>query len=362
MILVTIIGIALAAIVLWDVFEVIVLPRRVQRTIRPARFFFRGTWRAWGAVAGRLTGAPRETLLSLFGPLFLLLLIAAWAAALVFAYALMYWGLGGGIQGAGGESRFVTDLYFSGTTFFTLGLGDLAPRGQGARIVTVVEVANGFGFLALVIGYLPTFYQAFSRRETNISLLDARAGSPPTAGELVRRFTEAGDRGSFKPLLAEWERWAAELLESHLSYPVLMSFRSQHERQSWVAALTVILDTSAVILASDAAEDMPAARLTFAMARHAAADLSDVFESSPDLMPCERLPPDDLRRLRQIVDACHPLGSSDAFEGQLAMLRAKYEPFVWTLAQFLLLELPPWVPGPDAVDAWQTSLAGTVQR
>jgi hypothetical protein len=347
------IGAVLASVVLWDVFEVIVLPRRIERTFRPARFFFLLTWHAWSSVAGRMRGSPRESVLGIYGPLFLLMLLAAWAVALVLSYALIYWGLGG-VDGP--ESNFGTDLYFSGTTFFTLGLGDFVPASGSTRAVAALQSATGFGFLALVIGYLPTFYQAFSRREVSISLLDARAGSPPSAGELIRRFSEADDMGSLASLLVDWERWSAELLESHLSYPVLMSFRSQHERQSWVAALTAILDTSAVIIASGAGREAHVARLTFAMARHAAVDLSASFDRAPAAMPYERLPAEDLRRLHGIVTACDSLTANSSFDRTLTELRAKYEPFVWTLAENLLVELPPWVAAADGLDAWQTSL------
>lgn len=356
MIIIALIGALLAAIVLWDVFEVVVLPRRVQRAFRPARFLFRGSWRAWRSLVAVAGASRRESLLGIYGPLFLVVLIAAWAAALVIAYAMIYAGLNIGVGSRTGSSSFATDLYFSGTTFFTLGLGDVAPRGDAARAVTVLEAANGFGFLALVIGYFPTFYQAFSRRETAISLLDARAGSPPTAGELIRRHSDGASPQEFVSLLAGWERWCAELLESHLSYPILMSFRSQHERQSWVAALTAILDTSAIILAQGRGNDARAARLTFAMARHAAVDLSDTFSPPPPAMPYDRLPPEDFARLVEIISACAPLAAGPSFARQLDVLRAKYEPFVWTLAHFLSLDLPPWVPASDAIDAWETSL------
>src|SRR5207248_7814739 len=119
------------------------------------------------------------------------------------------------------DDSFATYLYFSGTTFFTLGYGDVVPTGTWGRLLSVVEAGIGFGFLAVVISYLPVLYQAFSRREIAISLLDARAGSPPSAGEFLRRLAAAGGAAGAGPLLAEWERWAAELRESHLSFPML---------------------------------------------------------------------------------------------------------------------------------------------
>jgi hypothetical protein len=124
----------------------------------------------------------------------------------------------------------------------------VTPRTIVARLLTALEAGMGFAFLALVIGYIPLISQAFSRREVSISMLDARAGSPPTAAQLLcRHGDEGGD--DLLDLLRNWERWSAELLESHISFPVLSYFRSQHDNQSWVAALTTVLDVCALIVA-----------------------------------------------------------------------------------------------------------------
>src|SRR5262249_37417715 len=132
--------------------------------------------------------------------------------------------------------------------FFTLGLGDVVPVTWIARMVMVAEAGIGFGFLAIVIGYLPVIYQAFSRREVIISMLDARAGSPPTALELLKRHIEDQRLEEIDSMLRDWEHWSAELLESHLSYPVLAFFRSQHDNQSWLSALTTVLDACALVM------------------------------------------------------------------------------------------------------------------
>src|SRR5439155_10540484 len=238
-------AIALIGTVLWDAFESIVLPRRVTRRWRLARLFYRLTWTLWAAVARRIgSRARRESFLGIFGPLSLLLLLALWAASLVLGFGALHWSLGTTLHTLDAPSSFGTYLYLSGTTFFTLGLGDVAPRGPLARGLTVVESGVGFGFLALVIGYFPVLYNAFSRREVSITLLDPRAGSPPTVDELLLRHGRERlhhlDR-----FLHEWEKWTAELMESHLSYPVLAYFRSQHAHQSWLAALTTVLDSCA---------------------------------------------------------------------------------------------------------------------
>jgi len=286
-----VVGSLLVLVILWDAFQTIILARRVSRRLRPTRAFYRLVWTPWRAATKRLApGNRRENVLMVFGPLSLLLLIALWALGLIVSFALLHWSLGSEVTGADGASGFGVDLYMSGTTFFTLGLGDVTPRTTLARALTVLEAGMGFAFLALVIGYVPLISQAFSRREVSISMLDARAGPPPTPAQLLRRhFRDGGE--DLRELLRDWERWSAELLESHVSFPVLSYFRSQHDNQSWVAALTTILDVCALVIARIEDGRMLTARLTFAMARHAVWDLCAVFRLPPTLPPADRLPP-----------------------------------------------------------------------
>jgi hypothetical protein len=350
-------GLGLIAAVFVDAFEAMILPRRVKHGYRPARLYYRAAWMLWGAAAQRLpAGRWRNALLSIFGPLSLFGLIAAWAAGLITGFGLLHWSLDTTlVRPAGTDASLSTYLYFSGTTFFTLGYGDVVPADGLGRMLSVVEAGLGFGFLAAVISYLPVVYQAFSRREGVISLLDARAGSPPTAGELLRRAAAARSLASVGPLLAEWERWAAELLESHLSYPVLSYYRSQHDNQSWVAALTTALDTCALLIAGGDASCNYQARLTFAMARHAAVDLALVYQTPPR-PPADRLPEADLARLREALAAAGLALHDGAAVGRaVAELRALYEPFVNALAAQFLLALPPFQPAAPPVDNWQTS-------
>src|SRR5262249_34294585 len=144
-------------------------------------------------------------------------------------------------------------------------------------------------------------YQGFSRREMNISLLDARAGSPPSAAELLRR--HGRNMEDLERLLHEWERWSADLMETHLSYPVLCYYRSQHDNQSWLAALTTILDACALVIVGIDGAPARQARLTFAMARHAVVDLAQIFNVRPRASEPDRLLPDDLMQLRAILSA-----------------------------------------------------------
>lgn len=350
-------AVALILIVLWDVFETIVLPRRVRGPLHLTWLLYRATWAPWSAV-GRMVHKHdrRETFLSLYGPLALLFLLFVWATGLVAGFATIQWALGSQVASPYGHRGFWTDLYMSGTTFFTLGLGDVVPKAGIARAVTVIEAGVGFGVLALVIGYLPVLYQAFSRREVAISLLDARAGSPPSAVELLRRHMRDFGVEALTEQLRVWEVWAADLMESQLSYPSLSYFRSQHENQSWLAGLTAILDACALIIVGVDGVPAQQARLTFAMARHAAVDLSQMAGTEPDDHCHLRLPQGDVARLRaMLAEANAPLREGERADAKLNELRLLYEPYVYALSHRLLMELPPWLPSDDEVDAWRSS-------
>jgi hypothetical protein len=351
-------GFALAIIILVDAFEAIILPRRVTRKIRLTRLFFRTTWAFWKAVVSKVTNRKtREALLGIFGPSSLLLLIAIWALGLVLGFGLMQYAAGSAIDvHEPGHSGFAMDVYLSATTFFTLGLGDAVPRVPLARFLLVAEAGLGYGFLAVIVGYLPFIYSSFSRREVNISLLDARAGTPPTAGELLRRYSYPQGQNALRDLLREWESWCAELMESHLSYPVLAYFRSQHDNQSWIASLTAILDACALIRTGIEGACERQAELTFAIARHAVVDLSQVFDTAPSPPATDRLTSADLHQLRDTL-AAHGMKLHDGEEAdrQLHKLRNMYEPFIYSLAMHLSQPLPPWIPQKKGKDNWQTT-------
>jgi len=361
-------GVAILIIVVWDAFEVIILPRRVTRRFRLSRLFYKNLWSVWKFTVGlSRVKKVRESAFGIFGPISLLILVAVWAVGLVLSFALMQYGSGSAVNVTGTNRGFWTDAYLSGTTFFTLGLGDVVPRSGMARALVVTEAGLGFGFLAGVIGYLPFIYGSFSKREVNISLLDSRAGTPPTAGELLRRHSYPQGQNALRELLKEWELWCAELMESHLSYPVLAFFRSQHDNQSWIASLTAILDACALIMVGIEGACERQAQLTFAIARHAVVDLSQVFNTSPKELPADRLPHAELQHIRDVL-AQHGLKLHDdaAADQRLADLRRMYEPYIYALANYLSQSLPPWIPPKKGKDNWQTTAwgqaAGFVER
>lgn len=169
------------------------------------------------------------------------------------------------------------------------------------RLGTVAEAALGFTFLGLVIGYPPLLYQHFSSREMRIAVLDARAGTSPSAAELVIR--QASSPAELVRQLGEWEPWEGEVLQSQLSYPMLAYFRSQHTNQSWLATLTAVVDTSALILIAADGDLKRQAQFTFALGRHALVDLALVFRTPPFDTKTEHLSTADCLRLRNDCQA-----------------------------------------------------------
>jgi len=347
-------GILCVLAVLLDAFQTIILPRRATGRIRLTRIFYIATWLPWRFIAIRFRNPrKRETALSFYGPLSLIFLLVFWACGMVFGFSLIYFALGTPFNDSSRPISYLTDLYVSGTNFFTLGLGDVIPRTTPARALSTLQAGTGFGFLAVIMGYFPVLYGAFSRREVSISLLDARAGSPPTAAELMRRHAYSGAEEELSRLLSEWERWSAELLESHISYTLLCYFRSQHTNQSWIGALTCILDTSALLIAGVQGHEARQAQLTFAMARHAMIDLAQVFSLPPIRNLQDRLPPERYEQLYRLL--CQS-GVSVCRDGQsyerLRNLRALYEGYAAVLSNHLCMPLPPWIADQPHKDNW----------
>jgi len=351
-------GLALLAVVLQDAFEVMLLPRRVHRRVRLMRLFFQSAWAFWSAIARHIADLQRrEGLLSVFGALSMVLLFMLWATGLIAGFGLVEWA-----SEPHSNSPLPEQLYMSGVTFFTLGYGDVVPHSGLARLVAVIEAGTGIGFIAVVIGYLPVLYQLFARREAHVLQLDGRAGSPPTAGEMLRRHAEPGGLQKLDELLRAWEIWASDLLESHLSYPMLVFYRSQHHNQSWLGALAAVMDGCALVLVG--VEDMGQlqARMTFTMARQVMVEMARSFAISPSRYTGgDRLDHAAYARLEAALleYGLNWVGGAGA-EETLATLRATYEPLLDGLAKYLMLPLPGWLPEDEATDHWEAGHRGLI--
>jgi hypothetical protein len=342
-------GCLVVGFVLMDAFNTLILARRTGQSFHLTRTFYRLTWPPFAAAARRVkSGRKREGILGVYGPLSLVLIMVVWAAALVLGFTSLQWAAG--MKPARVPGTLPNDLYLSATTFFTLETGE--PANPLSKWITAIEGGLGLSFLGLVISYLPVFYQAFSKRELEISLLDARAGSPPSAADLLE--IEVSNPRTLERYLESWEQWAAELLESQLSFPMLAWFRSHHANQSWVTALTAMTDSAAVISLCADGDLKTQAEFTFAMGRHVFADIAAIFELKPPSGTADRLPESVFFELRRTLGrSSTPLRPERLQPAKLLELRQMYEPHAEALSAHLLMALPSWTPHDASRENWK---------
>jgi hypothetical protein len=360
--LVFVAGAVLVLLMLAEFFTTFLVPRRVRRDPRIARRIVRIGWRGYRRAARLLPAAAADTMLGFYGPAIVLVLLVTWTIGLVIGFAAMQWASGSNLSSGHGVS-FGDDLYFSGGGFLSAEAG-LAPEGALSRVLFILEAACGFAVLFIAIGYLPALFQAFSRREVAISQLDPRAGSPPSAGALIERSAALGGWESLDAYLGEWEQWSAELMETHLSYPSLAYYRSQHLNQNWLAALTTVLDASAFALAAaDSARPPESAEVTYATGRHALADIALMLRTKPRLPDPPRLDDQAFHQLWELAENSGlELRDPNEAREQLHELRKGYEPFAASLAAWLELALPSWLPSPKAEANWRRAVLEARRR
>lgn len=266
-------GTFIVAVVLYDVFQSVVVPRWTSRTLRLAPLLLEGTWWLWRGVGKRLRSADRrEDFLGAFAPFAILLTLFVWTIVLIFGYGLALHALRSEIR------PFAPDLgascYLAGVALFTLGFGDLVPVRPEARIVTLCAAASGLAVVALVLSLLFNLHSAFQRREVLVLSLDARAGAPPSGVTLLETYARLGMLDQLPACFAAWETWAAEVLESHRAYPILPYFRSSHENESWVSALGAVLDAATLLITTVEDGAQGPARMMHRLGVHAVADLN----------------------------------------------------------------------------------------
>jgi hypothetical protein len=334
-------GIVLLLWTLIDVFRTLVMPRAARGRIRLSRVLFQPMWRPWRWLGvRRKTVQARERVLSAAAPFFFFVLLIGWGFLALLSYALILWSPAF-VHGMGnGDTSFGYAMYASGTSLFTLGFGGGVATGW-TRAFVVLEGATGLGLVAVVIAYLPVLYQAFNRREVGVLLLDARAGSPPSGPELLHRMGSAGATSSLPELFGEWERWAADVLETHLSYPLLAFFRSPHDQTSWITALGSVLDAATLVLTAVDDEPDEHARLMYGTGVHAIEDLFYYFRLTAREPTIQRDEFEDV--LHDMKDDGYSIRPVDDAFARFTEKRAKYAPRLDAVA--VLLAAPPaqWI-------------------
>lgn len=282
-------GIALVGVTLYDVFLAVVVPRWTGGTLRLAPFMAQTLWPRWKKVAWRLSDERESDFLAAFAPFMLLALLALWVSLLIMGFGMILFSLRAQIQG---EYAFGDALYLAGVSFLTIGFGDVVAQGSASRFFTLLAGACGMVVTALVISLTFTLYGSFSRREILILTLDARAGSPPSGVALLETHAQFELLEDLPALFDKWELWGAELLESHLAYPLLPYFRSSHDGASWVGSLGAVLDAGTLLMTTVCSggpcgqRPIGSAHLMYHMGCHILEDLStNIFRrhSTPEL-------------------------------------------------------------------------------
>ena len=242
-----------------DAVSTLVTTRRRRGRRWPTPAYYRWSWRAWRAIGRRRSPEWRESFLGVYGPLSLLGLLVFWVMLLVAGWGAVWWGLRSAVPGVHG---YLDAVYFAGVGFFTVGFGDLVPTDGLARLLVIVEAFMGLLTMALLIGYLPTLYSAYSRRELQLLALDDLMDEPTTPASFLEAAYANGGREGVAAAFADWERWCDDVFDTHTAFPMLALYRSRQPGQHWLTGLAVVLDAAALSLAiADPGPSRPAARL-----------------------------------------------------------------------------------------------------
>jgi hypothetical protein len=271
--LVGVAGLLCIGFVLWDVFQGIVVPRPTPGRLRIARLIVPPSWRLWRGFATRTrTGLARDALLGLYAPGAAVGLLVIWLVGIVVGYGLVLFALRAELRPSPTDP--IEALYFAGSSVLTIGYGDIVPTGVLSRLVVLAAAATGLGLIALVITFLYSLFGSYQRREVLVVALSARAKSPPSAITLLETYAHLGLQSELPALFRRWEEWTAEVLDTHVAYPLLGYFRSSHDNVSWISALGAVLDAAALVLTT--IRDVPRghATITRRVGTHLVEDIS----------------------------------------------------------------------------------------
>jgi len=334
-------GIVVVFYILNDVFQSVVVPRSTPARYRLTRWVVRPGWRAWRGIAlrTRSTG-ERERMLGTFAPLVVVILLVLWLSGLVLGFALIFFGLRAQLHPL--VQDFPTAVYFAGTAVLTIGFGDFVATSGLARGLALVAGGTGLGTIALAISFLFSLYGSFQRREILIVTLDARAGAPPSGVNLLETMAKLGMADDLPRLFGEWEKWGAEVLDSHLAYPVLAYFRSSHDNESWVSALGAVLDATTLVLTTLVDGPRGPAKMMFAMGTHLVEDLARFFRIESDHDPGVERYEFDQARERLAAAGWSMLGPEESWVA-FSRLRAQYAVALNNMAKWWAAPPTQWI-------------------
>jgi hypothetical protein len=330
-------GILVVFVTLRSAIRVLVLPRNANDPV--ARFWFRAMRVLFHLRTARARSyEERDEIMALYAPVSLLGLAGLWLTLVLGGYLAMYWGLGAPTLDAA--------FRVSGSALFTLGFATV--DNFVTTVLTFSEAAIGLGLVALLIGYLPTIYAAFSRREAAVTLLEVRAGSPPSAEEMILRYHRIHGLARLSDVWATWESWFVDVEETHTSLAALAFFRSPQGHRSWVTAAGAVLDAASLITSTlDVPRDPQrelCIRAGFLSLRYIASYFQVPFNPDPR-------PTDPISVARSEYDVvCNRLAAAgvalkedrDETWRQFAGWRVNYDVVLLALAALTMAPLAPW--------------------
>jgi len=270
------IGLFLIWIALRDVFQSVILPRAVDRRLRISAALIRGLWRLWPRFAWRIRDdGAREDFLAMFAPFSLVALLAAWILTLIMGYGLLFFAIRHELNPP--TTGFWSALYFAGSSLLTIGFGDIVPRTGLARLLAIAAGASGLSVVAVLTAFLFSVFGAFQRREVFVVSTGSRSGSPPSGLGLLAIHAGTGMLNDLPALFLQAQQWAAEVMESHLAYPILAYFRSSHDYESWVGNLGTLLDAATLLMTATRTTARGQAYIFYGLGRHLAHDFVRYF-------------------------------------------------------------------------------------
>jgi hypothetical protein len=338
-------GVPLLVLVLWDVFETIVVPRPTPGWFRIGRYLVRGTWRVIRAIDGNRPnrGPTAERLLGLFAPAATIFLLFAWLAILIVAFGLILFGLRDQLNPP--PPNLGTALYFSASSVLTIGYGDIVASGTASRIVVVAAAATGLGLVALVVTFLFSLYGSYQRREAPVVLLQAKAGTPASAVVLLENLARFQLADHLPAFFGDWERWEVEVLDSHVAYPLLGYFRSSHDNLSWISALGTVLDTATLVLTTIEGVGRGQAELAKTLGDHLVEDITNLGNHAPASSSLDR-PAFDAVYARLEAAGYRLAPEAQAWE-DFSVARRSYADRLEQMAAFWLVPSVSWFGGSD---------------
>ena len=271
-------GALLVWVMLRDLFVGVIVPRPARGALRPATLITRYAWVIWRWIGNAGSPRAREAFLGSYGPFALILLLIVWVVGLMFGYGLIIDSVSDQLKPA--STDLGTSTYFSAISMLTIGYGDIVPIGPVTRVVAVVEGATGLGVVAIVISLLFSLYGSFERREVMIITLDSIAGAPPSGVVLLENSLHNDMIQHLEETFDEWKIWSAQVLESHLAYPILAYFRSSHDNESWVSAIGAMLDAAVLVLTTVEDVERGPAKVLYGVGTHMVEDFSWFFNFS----------------------------------------------------------------------------------